>query len=110
MPTLGAPLSLTISGDEIIVNGGDASVVLTDLCAANGVIHGIDSVIGVEGVGNEEATSSEMDLESSRDEDRFVEEDWYKAVFENEMPSTPASSRFKKMKKVGKHYKKVALQ
>ena len=77
-------------------------VVKTDLCASNGVIHGIDSVLGVEGVGNGDATSSEMDLESSRDKSSFAGQDWYQIIFENK-PSIPTM----KLKKIGKYNKKL---
>lgn len=39
----GAPVSFTVSGDSVLIN--DATIVATDIEAANGVIHVIDSVL-----------------------------------------------------------------
>jgi len=45
VPTLfGAPLSISVDGDTVLING-EVQVVQTDIQASNGVIHVIDTVL-----------------------------------------------------------------
>jgi len=81
IPTLGSPIAITVDKyGTISLNQGDALIEGHDLCASNGVIHGIDSVLGINGVGhgldNFVETEMMQDVESS-EASKWQKEDWY---------------------------------
>ena len=75
---LGDTLEVVVDGDSVTING--ASVVEADIAASNGVVHIIDSVLGVEAVAEaagDEAASDEAVEESTEeaaDEEVVTEE------------------------------------
>jgi uncharacterized surface protein with fasciclin (FAS1) repeats len=71
IPTLGKPIAVVVDGEGVDLNGGEASVVRVDTIASNGVLHGIDSVLGLDAISEDEG---DIDRES----------DWYKAIFKTE--------------------------
>ena len=89
VPTLALPVSISADKDGAIsVNQGDALIVGHDLCASNGVIHGLDSVLGIDGVGNglDHFGNPDImqDVESSKDENEWKTKDWYLILFPKE--------------------------
>jgi Fasciclin domain len=69
IPTLGVPIKITSDDGDIVLND-ESMVVSRDLIASNGVIHGIDTVLGSKDVGNVEECS-----------DGYRDEDWYQILF-----------------------------
>ena len=68
---LGAPLSISASGDQVMVN--DATVTETDIPASNGVIHVVDTVLlppspDQQGTGTMEEDSDMMEEDSDMEE------------------------------------------
>lgn len=77
IPTLGSPIAITVDKyGTISLNQGDALIEGHDLCASNGVIHGIDSVLGINGVGRGLDNFVKTEMMSSG-ASKWQKEDWY---------------------------------
>ena len=99
VPTLGKPISVVVGKDaSVVVNDGEASLISFDLIANNGVIHGIDNVLGENwSIDNDVNDSSDSDVEEENPQqsmeteeseqdviERVKSKKWYKVIFDQD--------------------------
>ncbi|KAJ3371490.1 hypothetical protein HDU91_005132 [Kappamyces sp. JEL0680] len=83
VPTLGKPLSLRVLDGAVDVNEGEALVSHRDVCGENGVLHGLDSVLGLATISR--SVDKHLQHIAADSAEAWKEEEWYQSFVSTEM-------------------------